>query len=127
MKILLVEPDRLLAKVYSQALESKGHHLVSASTAQEGIAKVDEFKPDLIILEIQLVEHSGVEFMHELRSYEDWLDIPVIINSMVPPAEFNHSFKILKHELKVSDYLYKPDCSLKTLLAKVSNFDPVLK
>ena len=116
-QILLIEPDRVLAETYRQALLGGGHRVVCCASAQAGIISADQHRPDLIILELQLVEHSGVEFLYELRSYPDWQDIPVIIHTHVPPGEFAASRQVLRGHLGAKTYLYKPDTSLKQLLA----------
>jgi len=122
--ILLIEPDRLLAESYVQALRSAGHKVNAASGAQAAIMAADAVQPDLVILELQLVEHSGIEFLYEFRSYPDWQDVPVLIHTHVPSAEFNDSWKLLKEELGVRDYLYKPHTSLRRLTASVSEHLP---
>jgi len=118
-KILLVEPDRLLADTYKKALAKDGHTVKTAATAQAAITTADDKQPDLVILEVQLVEHSGIEFLYEFRSYPEWQDIPVLIHSNVPPAEFNDSQQILKNQLGVDYYLYKPRTTLQELLYSV--------
>lgn len=122
-KLLLVEPDRLLASIYFDALTEAGYEVIYAPSAQTAVLVADQVRPDSIVLEIQLIEHSGIEFLYELRSYADWQNIPVIINSVVPPSEFNNSYELLKNELGVVDYLYKPNSSLKELLNSVSKFN----
>lgn len=117
--ILLVEPDKFLQGLYKTSLEQEGYKVKSATNAQKAIELADKSKPDLIILEIQLVEHSGIEFLYELRSYVDWQDIPVIINTIVPPVEFKNNHVLLVQELGVKGYLYKPQSSLKNLAASV--------
>ena len=124
MKILLVEPDHILATTYSQALQTAGHHVVIEPTAQAAISAADASKPDLVILELQLVEHSGIEFLYEFRSYTDWQAIPVIIQSQVPPQEFADNWQLLQDELGVQTYLYKPRTSLSGLLQAVTELTP---
>lgn len=116
MNILLIEPDRVLARTYGQALTAAGHHVTGVPTAQAAISAADDHRPDAVLLELQLVEHSGIEFLYEFRSYPEWQDIPVIIHSTVPPAEFQASQTILQHELHVTAYLYKPRTSLQRLI-----------
>lgn len=123
-EILLIEPDRLLAESYVQALQSAGHEVNAASSAQAAIMAADAIRPDLVVLELQLVEHSGIEFLYEFRSYPDWQAIPVIIHTHVPAAEFNDSWKLLRGELGVRDYLYKPHTTLKRLTAAVGGHLP---
>lgn len=122
MNILLVEPDRILAKTLSGALTSAGHEIRVASTAQAAILLADASTPELIILELQLVSHSGIEFLYELRSYGEWQQIPVIVLSHVPPGEFTDSWALLQDELGVRAYHYKPRTSLRKLLSVVNDF-----
>ncbi|HVX48011.1 MAG TPA: response regulator, partial [Candidatus Saccharimonadales bacterium] len=104
---------------YRQALLAAGHVVVCCASAQAGIISADQHRPDLIILELQLIEHSGIEFLYELRSYADWQGIPVIVQTQVPPSEFTANRRLLREQLGVDHYLYKPDTSLKDLLAAV--------
>lgn len=117
--ILLIEPDRLLAKTYLQALASGGHTVQVCATAQTAVFCADDNRPDAVITELQLVGHSGIEFLYEFRSYTDWQEIPVIVATNVPAGEFTGSWQILRQELGVHSYFYKPLLSLKTLLAAV--------
>jgi len=119
--ILLIEPDYVLARTYRQALAGRGRHINLATTAQAAILTADRSRPDLVILEIQLVEHSGIEFLYEFRSYPDWQNIPVIIHSQVPPSEFADSWQLLHDELGVHNYLYKPHANLQQLNRAVSD------
>jgi DNA-binding response OmpR family regulator len=123
MRILLIEPDRVLAETYARTLQSRGHSVSVCAGAQSGVLAADDRRPDLVLLELQLIEHSGIEFLYEFRSYPDWQDIPVIIHSQVPVSEFVDSFPLLKEELNVADYLYKPATSLQRLLKTVATFN----
>lgn len=122
MRILLLEPDHVLGKTYAQALRDSGHDVSVCPSAQTAIFSADDKRPDLVIVELQLVGHSGVEFLYEFRSYEDWRGIPVLVLSSVPPIEFKGAQKILQQELGVQDYLYKPTTSLKGLIKAASKF-----
>lgn len=123
-QILLIEPDRVLAETYRQALLAGGHTVVCCASAQAGIISADQHRPDVVILELQLIEHSGIEFLYELRSYQDWQNIPVIVHTMVPPSEFTANRNLLKSQLGVDTYLYKPDTSLRQLLSSISERIP---
>lgn len=118
-KVLLIEPDAMLALTYVSALSNTGHEVHAVSTAQAGINAADDISPDVVLLELQLVTHSGLEFLYEFRSYPDWRDIPVIIISHVPPAEFNQSTEMLRDRLGVRAYYYKPQTSLANLVRGV--------
>jgi DNA-binding response OmpR family regulator len=118
--VLLIEPDRVLAAIYKEAIEMDGLAAVTVVTgAQAAIMAADEHKPDLVILELQLIEHSGVEFLYEFRSYPEWQAIPILVQSIVPFSEFHDNWHLLQDELGVRAYLYKPHTSLHQLLSSV--------
>lgn len=117
--ILMLEPDAVLARTYRQAFELSGYEVRRSVSAQDAVFQVDEVPPDVILVELQLVAHSGIEFLYELRSYTEWQHIPVLIHSCIPPSEFDGSMQLLKQFLNVRSYLYKPHTSLQTLLREV--------
>lgn len=119
MKILLLEPDKVLADTYRQALLSAGHKVIMCATAQAAVLAADDFTPDLVVMELQLTGHSGIEFLYEFRSYQDWLGIPVLIMTNVPAGEFDGSWDLLQRQLGIAAYHYKPLTSLRTLLRSV--------
>jgi DNA-binding response OmpR family regulator len=124
-RVLLIEPDKILAKVYTEILSANEYEVDIATGAQSAIMAADENTPDIVVLEIQLTEHSGIEFLYEFRSYSEWQNIPVIIQSHVPPSEFTQSWQLLKGELGVRAYLYKPQTNLRQLLNNLSEVSKV--
>lgn len=118
MYILLIEPDKILAGIYAQALQKAGHTVVSAPDAQSAITSADNNTPDVIVLELQLASHNGVEFLYEFRSYPEWQDIPAIVLSIVPRPSFNSK---LQKQLGVIAYHYKPHTTLQNLLTTLEN------
>jgi DNA-binding response OmpR family regulator len=116
VNILLIEPDAVLAKTYAAALEQAAHAVMIAFTAQAAIDISDDNAPDVVLLELQLVAHSGIEFLYEFRSYPEWRSIPVIIVSHVPPAEFRQNISALQDRLGIREYYYKPHMNLQKLL-----------
>src|SRR5258708_21339482 len=117
-KILLIEPDDTLADTYITALIYIGHEVSRVSGAQEAIDVADRIKPDLVIMEIELASHNGIEFLYEFRTYSEWQRIPVVVLSMVPPTEFSNATSLWA-ELAVSAYHYKPRTSLSQLVTSV--------
>jgi DNA-binding response OmpR family regulator len=117
--VLLIEPDRVLAEMYLRALKNRGHDVDWAPHAQGAIDLADKHMPDIVVLELQLVSHSGIEFLYEFRSYPEWQAVPAIAHTYVPPTEFAGS-KLLQTELGIVDYLYKPHATLADLTASVA-------
>jgi DNA-binding response OmpR family regulator len=117
--ILLLEPDSILATVYERAFEHVGHSVRRTVSAQDAVFQFDELVPHVVVVELQLVAHSGIEFLYELRSYHEWQKVPVIVHSCVPPTEFSDSMNLLRDKLGVKQYLYKPHTSLAKLLRSI--------
>lgn len=120
-KLLLIEPERLLADTYAAALTAAGHEVRHAATAQAAIHSADEVIPDLVLLELQLARHDGVEFLHEFRSYQEWQAIPVIVHSFMVPGELALAEPALRQRLGVGAVLYKPRTALKQLLSAIAD------
>ena len=118
-RILLLEPNVQMGRIYAAGLQAGGHQVAVATTAQDAICEADEQRPDVVILEIQLTKHSGIEFLYEFRSYADWQQVPALVVSQVPPGEFKASRDLLSRRLGVKAYHYKPQTSLRTLLQAV--------
>lgn len=78
-KILIVDDEVNVRKLYSEELEGEGYDTMSAATVDEAIEKVESGNPDLIVLDIKLGEESGIECLLKIVEYRK--DLPVIINS----------------------------------------------
>lgn len=87
LRVLLLEPDSILARVYAQALSRRGVTVDSVRTAEAAIAAADAKTPDVIVVELQVPMHNGVEFLYECKSYAEWLDIPVVIHTVLVAEE----------------------------------------
>lgn len=119
MNILLIEPDRLLAKNYHEALELAGHKVNWQHDAQSAVHALDDFSAEAVILELQMPSHNGIEFLYEFRSYPEWQNIPVIVLSMVPEEALGEPG--LMKKLGVEDYLYKPQAKLRRLVRTIED------
>ncbi len=119
MHVLLIEPDHLQATAIAQSLRRNGHSVAHSRSAQRAVQCADEKVPDVVVLELQLPQHNGVEFLYEFRSYFEWLHIPVVIHSFVPPRELKHAVTLHK-ELCVVNMLHKTQTSLQQLCDAVA-------
>lgn len=118
-KIILIEPDVLLAGVYAAALRGEGFEVRHATHAEDAIRIADALKPDLVITELQLAAHNGVEFLYEFRTYGDWLRIPIMVLSSVHPHAVGVTPQLMQ-TLGIKQYLYKPSTNLKVLCRSVT-------
>jgi DNA-binding response OmpR family regulator len=121
--VLLLEPNRLLANSYTLALKKAGHQVRHYARGQRAIESADKQTPDVVIVELQIAAHNGLEFLYEFRSYPEWQHIPVIIQSVIPPHVIEHSAAL--SQLGVRHYLYKPSTKLQHLVEAVAEVHSV--
>jgi len=94
-KVLVVDDDEDVRKLVSKIVERAGYEAVVAKNGLEGMGKVREHKPDLIILDMLMPKESGVRMYHELKTDEPLRDIPVIVLSAIPKKSFLRSQEVL--------------------------------
>ena len=121
-KLLIIEPDIVFGNNLVSFLNHQDFDCRLVTTAQKGIEAIDNFKPDMIILEIQLSVHSGIEFLYELRSYDDIKKCPVIVYTMLEKSVWGLGFVNLKLQLKVDQYLCKLDNDFFDLIDEIKKY-----
>ena len=119
-KILLVEDDAWLGELYSDILQTENNTtVIRAISADQALDHLDKNEDvDLIILDMFLPGHNGIEFLHEMASYSDINTLPVIILSSV----YQHDFAMTEERWQhygVKQYLYKPLTKPQDLLVAV--------
>lgn len=98
--VLLIEPDRILAAAYTQALKGAGYEVRHAVTAEQAVQLADTARPDVVIVSMELARHNGVEFLYEFRSYDEWRDIPAVMLTSLPSTELLDD-TILRQQLNI--------------------------
>lgn len=78
-KILLVEDDPLIYRMYQKLFSLEGFETETAENGQEGLDKLATFKPDVILLDIMMPKMNGLEMLTKLKSEESTKDIPVAV------------------------------------------------
>ena len=125
MHVLVVEPDKVLSRVYAAALKRDGHSTAQAATAQLAVQAADTKQPDVIVLNIDMPRHNGLEFLYEFKSYPEWQHIPVIL--LV--ARINHDMgesSVLREQLGVRATLVETQTDAATLCQVVREVTQVV-
>lgn len=79
IKVLLVEDDPWLAELEMKTLSEAGFLVTHAPHAPSAIVKIDEIQPDVMILDVLLTGSTAFALLHELQSYDDTGELPIIL------------------------------------------------
>ena len=116
IKNVLVVDDSPTDRQHLQDILSKGGYSVTtAASAEEGIAKVKQTKPDLVLMDVVLPGHNGYQATRELSKDEATKNIPVILCT----SKSQETDKIWGMRQGARDYIVKP-VNRDELLAKIS-------
>jgi twitching motility two-component system response regulator PilH len=94
-KVLLVDDEVDVRKFVSKLVERAGYEVIEAKNGMEGMGRVREDKPGLIILDVLMPKQSGIRMYRELKTTESLKDIPVIMLSAIAPKSFFRSQEVL--------------------------------
>src|SRR3989338_7497631 len=76
--ILYIEDDRASLILVRRILESHGYKLIEASNAKDGISKAESYKPDLILMDINIPGMNGYEVTTKLKATYHLSSIPIV-------------------------------------------------
>lgn len=65
--ILIVDDDNYLRKLFAKRLKSSGHEVITARNGEEGLKRVKEDKPELMLLDLHMPVMDGYEVLRQLR------------------------------------------------------------
>lgn len=101
VRVLVVDDERAIRRFLTLSLQSQSYEVFEASSAGEGLARMLEVRPDLIILDLGLPDRDGREFIEEIRS---WSQVPLIVLSVRDREEE----KVAALDAGANDYVTKP-------------------
>ncbi|PJB16016.1 response regulator [Candidatus Falkowbacteria bacterium CG_4_9_14_3_um_filter_38_19] len=115
--ILVIEDDKFLRELISRKLTGEGFDVLEAVDGEDGVKKIKEEKPDIVLLDLILPGIDGFEVLAKLRDDPEISPIPVIILSNLGQRE--EVEKGLK--LGAIDYLIKAHFTPGEIIEKIKN------
>ena len=114
-KIAIIEDDPVIRQMYLMKFESDGFEVSVAENGKDGVAMVERFLPDVILLDISMPVMTGDEALAEIRS-KDWgADIPVLVLTNLGQEEAPKSLK----QLGVSSFIVKAELTPRQVVDRV--------
>jgi len=115
-KILIVEDDQLLVTMYKQKFEKDGYEVSTAFDGVEGLKKIREEKPTLVLLDIMMPRMHGLEVLEEAKRDPETKDIPIVLLTNLARGEEDINRGL---ELGAIAYLVKSQLRPSQVVAKV--------
>lgn len=121
-KILIVDDDRDTLRLVGLLLQRKGYEIIAAERGGQGLEKIFEELPDLILLDVMMPDMDGFEVLRQVRGNPKTSNIPVIMFTAKTQVED----KVAGFEAGADDYLTKPThpseltARVKALLARTT-------
>ena len=117
--ILVVEDHEDNRRIMRDLLMSSGYEVIEAVTGEEGVTAAETYRPDLILMDVQLPGLNGYEATRRIKANSDLQSIPIIVVT---------SYALSGDDVKAFEagcdaYVAKP-FSPRELLAKISEYVP---
>ena len=116
-KIAIIEDDPTISQMYRMKFEADGFDVRMAGNGKIGVDLVKSFKPDIILLDIQMPEMDGAEALKLIREHKDSKDTPVIILTNLGEEEAPSEMR----SLGISSYIVKANNTPRQVVAHVKN------
>ncbi|MBW1785012.1 MAG: response regulator [Deltaproteobacteria bacterium] len=76
-KILIVDDEEHIRYLYSEELSEAGYEVITADSGYKLLERIGEEKPDLVVLDIKMVDYNGLDLLQDIRN--KFYDLPVVL------------------------------------------------
>lgn len=119
-KVLLIEDDLPLVRMYEVVLKKAGFEVVCALNGEEGLAKIKKDSPDVVLLDLVMPKKDGFALLKELGEDKGQARIPVLCLSVLHQQE---DIDRAKH-LGAVDFLIKTEVTPDDMVVKIRKVLP---
>ena len=95
-RVLVVDDEMHLRLFIKAVFESAGYETATARDGEEGLARLKEFRPRLVSLDLMMPNQGGIRFLSTLRADPEFADTRVLVVSGVEDETFRHSLALLQ-------------------------------
>jgi len=115
-KILLVEDDPMVVRMYERKLKFDGFNIITAFNGEKGLEELKKDRPDIILCDIMMPKMSGLEMLKIVKDDPQYKDLPVVmLTNLGDRAEDVEKCK----ELGAEDYWVKANMKLDEITEKI--------
>ena len=104
MKFLVMDDSGTMRKIITLALKTRGYEVLEAENGVDGLAKIKETKVDFMLVDINMPEMNGLEFIREAKKIPQYGFTPILVLTTEAEAEMKQEAL----SLGAKAYLIKP-------------------
>ena len=82
--ILVVDDEFSVAEVLQSVLADSGHEVITAVNGRQALERLDERRPDLVLLDFMMPIMDGPALLRAMRQHPSYRDIPAVVMSSLP-------------------------------------------
>lgn len=114
-KIAIIEDDAVISQMYRMKFEADGFDVRIAGNGKVGVELVRSFKPDIILLDIQMPEMNGTEALKQIRAQDTSKTTPVIVLTNLGEEEAPSELRTLG----IHSYIVKANLTPRQVVAHI--------
>jgi len=76
-KILIVDDEEHIRFLYSEELSETGYEVITADSGFKLLDRIEQEKPDLVVLDIKMVDYNGLDLLQDIRN--KYYNLPVVL------------------------------------------------
>jgi DNA-binding response OmpR family regulator len=76
-KLLIVDDEEHIRYLYSEELSEAGYEVITADSGYRLLEKIEKEKPDLVVLDIKMVDYNGLDLLQDIRN--KFYNLPVVL------------------------------------------------
>lgn len=101
-RVLVVDDDPMMVELISTRLDLAGYHVAHARSGYEGLSRLREFRPDALILDVNMPGLDGFGVLQQMRA-QHWAPPTMMLTARNQPADVQRAIA-----LGAKDFLTKP-------------------
>lgn len=117
-EVLIIEDDKFLTKIYKTKLEKEGLAVEFAHNGEEGLKKMQEVKPKVVLLDLVMPKMDGFQVLEHVQADAELKKIPILVLSNLGQQEDIQKAK----GLGARDFIVKSDTSIQAVVDKLKTF-----
>jgi DNA-binding response OmpR family regulator len=115
IKVAIIEDDMAIVQMYRTKFEGEGYEVATAPDGASGLQLIEEFVPDIILLDLMMPNMNGLDMLGRLRSQANGRNAKVVVLTNMGDTET--ATKVYK--MAADDYIVKAEMTPKEVADRV--------